>query len=68
MALGPSISVDPKRLSKVHVPFVPDTFWLPHATVCSFSILAALCAMITVSEIWLHTLVFQSSWNLFHNW
>jgi hypothetical protein len=39
-----------------------------HANACSFIILAALCTMITASEIWLHTLVFQSSWNLFHNW
>jgi hypothetical protein len=33
----------------------------------SFGILTALCAMIVVSEIWLHTLVFQSHWNVFHS-
>ena len=33
----------------------------------SFGILGAVCAMMAVSEIWLHTLVFQSSWNLFHS-
>jgi hypothetical protein len=39
-----------------------------HSAAWSFGILAALCAMIFVSEIWLHTLVFQSGWNLFHGW
>jgi hypothetical protein len=36
--------------------------------VWSFAILGALCLMIAVSEIWLHTLVFQSGWNLYHSW
>ncbi len=38
-----------------------------HSAVWSFGILGALCVLITVSEIWLHVLVFQSSCNLFHS-
>jgi hypothetical protein len=34
----------------------------------SFTVLGALAAMIIASEIWLHVLVFQSGWNLFHGW
>ncbi len=36
------------------------------ATAWSFGVLAALTLLIATSEIWLHTLVFQSGWNLFH--
>jgi hypothetical protein len=37
-----------------------------HAMAWSVGILGALGVMIATSEIWLHTLVFQSGWNLFH--
>jgi hypothetical protein len=36
------------------------------ANAWSFGALGALGLMIATSEIWLHTLVFQSGWNLFH--
>jgi hypothetical protein len=36
--------------------------------VWSFAALGALSLMIATSEIWLHTLVFQSGWNLYHSW
>jgi hypothetical protein len=38
-----------------------------HSVAWSFGILSALCAMIAVSEVWLHIIVFQSGWNLFHS-
>jgi hypothetical protein len=37
-----------------------------HAAAWSFGILGAICVVIVVSEVWLHVLVFQSGWNLFH--
>ncbi|HEV3301052.1 MAG TPA: hypothetical protein VG055_15485 [Planctomycetaceae bacterium] len=37
-----------------------------HAAAWSFGILGALCVVIVVSEVWLHVLILQSGWNLFH--
>jgi hypothetical protein len=41
---------------------------LTRSTAWSFGILCGLCLVIVVSEIWLHLLVFQSGWNLYHGW
>jgi hypothetical protein len=38
------------------------------STAWSSGILGALCLMIVISELWLHVLVFQSGWNLYHGW
>jgi hypothetical protein len=38
------------------------------STAWSFGILGALCLTIVTSEIWLHVIVFQSGWNMYHGW